>query len=330
MNPSIDKRIIHVNNVANVPLILIKGLKEIGYNSILYQPLLNRENNIKSKFKLIYFRIKDIRYLRRNVEKNDILHIHYGFYGILGILSGKKYYLHLHGSDVRKNLKSIILGSITKLCIKKAINVFYSTPDLYELINPIRPDSIFLPNPIDTELFKPIECLKSNNDGYLNIFIFARLDETKGADKIFKIVDYFSNKDIKIKFTALKWGSDYSKYEVKYRFVNYIDFIEYDKLPIELNTFDLIIGQLSYGVVGVSELQALACGIPTITYFNYNSIYSDEMPVLNIENEKEGIDIIIKIYNKKLKINSSYSVSWINNNHSYLRVAEKLIECYSK
>jgi len=259
-------KILHVNNVANVPATLVKGLTVSGIEAELYHPktggyTLGKVGKICLSFQRFGEILSLSKYIKR--EKFDIVHIHYAYFGLFGILGGYPYWLHCHGTDVRRNLYHPLFKHITVSSLKRAGKVFYSTPDLYEYVSKLRSDAIFLPNPIDTNLFSPVP----NNTTGKRILIISRIDNEKGADKIFQAVKKIKEKHSEVEIAAFAWGRHLDTY--KDAKVTFIARVEYAKMPTIINSFDIVIGQIELGSMGMSELETMACAKPVMCCFRY-------------------------------------------------------------
>jgi len=101
-----------------------------------------RTKRIKSK---PFFGLKGLTMAR----KYDLIHVHYHsiFIPFLKFLYDKPVIIHFHGSDVRENWTAR-LGRI-----KRADAIFVSTRDL---LKGAPPNTIWIPNPVDTVKFTPI------------------------------------------------------------------------------------------------------------------------------------------------------------------------------
>jgi hypothetical protein len=91
---------------------------------------------------------------RLRAEQYDVIHIHYAYLGMVGVLGKFPYILHCHGGDIRDITP--FTRWITSRALKNAGLVFFATPDLGPGVRKTRPDAAFLPNPIDTRVFRPL------------------------------------------------------------------------------------------------------------------------------------------------------------------------------
>lgn len=181
----------------------------------------------------------------------DIVHTHYAIQ--MPVIKtffkrfGKKTVLHLRGSDVRK--LSLLYKPILFFEKMRSDLVFFSTPDLAQYTN-----GVWIPNFADFETFKP-----EGNPVYDDrIAVFASNQWTKNRELVKKIV--------------------LSLNEFKFDFV---ENIPHSAIMDTLRKYPLVIGQLS-GSYGMSEIEAMSCGIPTVFYTSprITSMIGSEIPSL--------------------------------------------------
>ena len=185
----------------------------------------------------------EVDYIRRNVtrekipsKKYDIIHVHYALnLSTIRFFLGKKVsrniVLHLHGSDVRNlPLKYRLILEFEKF---RAKLVLFSTPDLAQWTN-----GLWIPNIIDFEKFKVI-----NKPVYKNrVLVHVSKHPIKNMELIHRVVQ-----------------------ELKEFKFDFLEGVPYKKVPNIIKKYPLVLGQLS-GSYGASELEAMACGIPTVFY----------------------------------------------------------------
>ena len=105
--------------------------------------------------------------LRKNVHyKNaDILHIHFGYAGLVALSTKKPFILTLHGSDVLgvvdkfgkyKKIKSFISNKISLHIAKKSSRIIAVSDRIYNLIK-YKEKMIILPIGIDCKKFFPMD-----------------------------------------------------------------------------------------------------------------------------------------------------------------------------
>jgi len=321
-------KVLHVNDVANVPAGLVKGLRKVGVDASLYQPYtgINKSGRL-SKLRVITNRITDARTLAGQIRKEnyDIVHIHYAYFGMLGILGGYHYWLHCHGTDIRRNLYHPAYKKITSMSLKRADRVLYSTPDLKVHADRARTDAMFLPNPIQTEMFEP-KGFEGTED---KILLISRIDKVKGIDVAFAALEKIKKNYPKVQIDALMWGPDLERFKNSDA-VNFIPKVTHKELAGMIPNYRIVVGQFELGIMGMSEMEALACARPVVCHFEYQDWYAEAPPLALAKQENEIVARIEELLAKpKLCEELGFSGrEWVVKYHDYISVAERLAKMY--
>ncbi|WP_207893644.1 glycosyltransferase family 4 protein [Tepidibacillus fermentans] len=331
-------KILHFNDIANVSSTLVEASKSHGIYSEIYRiPLGNyKKTSILRKIALFINRLKEIRKLKKYFKENhfSVLHIHYAYFGILGILTRIPYYLHCHGTDIRGNLKHPIFKWITLLSLKKAKKVYFSTPDLGEEVLRIRKDAKFIPNPINMNMFF-LDTNRSNEKqlhSKTKVLVISKLDPTKGIEIAIETINQLAARS-DIEFTMFNFGVDHIKYLnllQNREKIKFIDKVPYSEIPKLISEHDIVIGQLKLGAIGMSELEALAVGRPVICKFDYDGFYDEISPFIKVNNSEKLLEAITYLADnpdirKEIGVQSRI---WVEKNHDYKKVFEKLYNDY--
>ena len=134
--------------------------------------------------------------------------------------------LHFHGSDIR--------GKGVPLILRKMANrILLSTPDLKKDC----PQGQWLPNPVDTELFKPIPKITRKKKA-----LYFKLSYEKPSEAIIR---------------AKKLGI---KVDIIDRAVNY------EELPEILSSYEYFLDRYKIESLSKTALEALACGCKVIRW----------------------------------------------------------------
>ena len=335
-----DLRILHVHNVANVATNLVAGFQKLNLKAELYdlirfdkkrfpKPIRKMLGIILAFIELFKFSI----YIR--IHRFDIIHIHYGTNSYLALFNNIPFYLHLHGTDIRDFNRESIKGALVLQGIKKAKALFYSTPDLYKIIKPIRSDAIYLPNPINTDFFSPhITFSKSDQ---IDIFNISKLDKNKGIEKQFSIIEDLLNQKQELVIAIFNFGNIAEKYTDKLKFyrsknVQIFGKVQHRDMIDIINNSRIIIGQMSIGSLGCSELEAMACGKPVVCHIKDLEMYSTPPPVISVSNTSEAEERILELLRNP---NLAYEIGkkarkWVEENHDYVNIAKKLLNYYQQ
>ncbi len=267
-------RIAEINDIASVASELADGLRARGHDVRVIRPRLFG-GSLPWAVKPVVGPVRAVEWAQiiREVREGDfdIVHIHYAYLGILGVLGKFPYILHCHGSDVRE------ITPFTRPLIERALEhaarVFYATPDLGEYVRQRRPDAEFLPNPVDADQFHPVSPVRESR----NVYICCGLTDIKGAPRILEACKRLAAQRPDIRITALAGG----EYTEQFRALPNVTLIPHQQrrdLPAVIGRHGVVIGQMLVGAVGMAELEAAACGRPVVTWFRHSKAYSQAPP----------------------------------------------------
>jgi glycosyltransferase involved in cell wall biosynthesis len=319
-------KIAHVRDVANVGSTLVDGLNALGNQAELIQTQVAGARYplpIKSLFlpKRLQEAVAINKYLRTN--NFDVIHLHVAYMGWLGIMGKYPFFLHCHGIDLYRNLYHPLLRKITVKALRAAEKVFFSTPDLMAHAARIRPDAIFLPNPINTENFRPMR------DGHENrsprLLFISRLDAVKGPEVAFAAIEELKRRRPEAQVDAFDLGGEVERYRDRTD-VNFIRPVSYAEMPALLNSYDIIIGQFKLGIVSMSELESMACGKPVVSYFSYPSFYDEPPPLYSTNDLTILVEYLTKLVDDPSLRREAGEMGreWVVRHHDYLTVARTL------
>ncbi len=315
-------RIAEINDIASVASEIGAGLRARGHEVTLFHPRLvgaRLHPNVKPVTAPI--RALDWMDLIRRVRagKFDLVHIHYAYLGNIGTIGGFPYLLHCHGTDLRG--ATAVTRPLIRRALRNAEHVFYSTPDLEQLVLPIRPDGEFLPNPIDTDEFAPSVPAQDRS----GVYICCGLTEVKGAGRLLKACQQLAIERPDIRITALGGG----EYTAAFQALPNVTVITHQprwKLPGLINKHGVVVGQVRLGSAGMAELEAMSCGRPVITWFNELHAYRHVPPYVTAV---DGIEVAaaIKELVDKPEMRASLGTrgrDWVIATHSLERVIDRV------
>jgi glycosyltransferase involved in cell wall biosynthesis len=325
-------KIIHVREVSNVAQMLVNGLCELGHQVILKKMYENPDPSIYRKVLDMPRRVLNVMRLNKYISSNEfeIVHFHYANSGWIGALGGYPYFLHCHGSDVREDLYQPIRKWLVLFSLRRAEVVFFSTPDLYQHLSQIRPDAVFIPNPIDDEAFHPLGQAKHEK---VRILINQVLKSSKAPDIAFSAAKELNDRfGDRIDIYAFAYGPELGRFQ-QYEDINFVDLIPYNQMPRFLNQFDIIIGQFGIGSLGMSELESMACEKPVVCWLDtalYSKWYSQSPPVLSASTPDAVIEAVANLIRDpsfREDIGRKSRI-WIKQYHNYLKSASLVLEKY--
>jgi glycosyltransferase involved in cell wall biosynthesis len=199
--------------------------------------------------------------------------------------------------------------------------VFYATPDLASYVLKRRPDAEFLPNPVDAEQFRPLAPARESR----SVWVCCSLNDIKGASRILDACRRLAALRPDIKITAYGGGS----YTAEFAALPNVTIIPHQprsRLPEIISRHGVVIGQVLLGVVGMAELEAMACARPVVTWFTYDRAYGELPPFIRAV---DGYDIatnVIRLVDDAEERQSTGDASraWVSKQHSVAAIAERV------
>jgi glycosyltransferase involved in cell wall biosynthesis len=329
-------KVLHVNDVAYVAQYLVNGLTDLGVEAFFYQPTVGTYRaTILKRFLMPITRTRESLHLRYLVKSQDIeiIHVHYASFAYMPMITGLPYILHCHGSDINRDLHRPGLRQLIIKALNRAQIVFCSTPNLVPLIKPYRTDVIFLPNPIDTNLFHPI---RTDNTNIYQLLSISKLDRAKGINQIIDTIKLVWEMKPDAKIGMFSFGNE-AEFIRDFQELNkskliLLPFTKHDEMPNVINSYQAILGQQDMvgKALGVSELEAMASGKPVICPFGYSDYYQIPPPILQSNNAEEACNHALDLINDSEKRSNlgEKSREWILEQHSIETISQKLLKYY--
>lgn len=196
--------------------------------------------------------------LTANYPLTKVWHVHMG--GRAKWARGRvkrPYVLTLHGTDIRETYWQAHHHEAIKQDIDRAGHVFYTTPDLQEKAERARADAEYMPPALDVNALPTWMPAKKSR-----VFFPSRWDEQKGGDDLLRTAaDVVSAVGDRADVVGIDWGDRAS--EAAKLGVQLLPRMDTHGYVRELAKAHVAVGQLT-GLLGISELQAMAMGIPLI------------------------------------------------------------------
>lgn len=281
-------RIAEINDVASVASEITSGLVRRGHEVELIHPRLYGAH-LPDAIKPVVApaRLYDWANIVRRVRgrRFDLLHIHYAYLGMVGVLARKPYLLHCHGGDVWG--LTPFTRPLAARALRSAAHVFYSTPNLAPYTHRYRPDAEFLPNPIDTALFAPTSAAGTQG----GVYICCALDDFKGGRVLLEACRELCRTRPDIQVTVIG-GGKYTPEFAALRNVRVLPFQRREELPRLIGEHGIVIGQMALGAAGMAELEAMACGRPVIHRFDFDAAYPEAPPFVRATT---GVEIAAQV-----------------------------------
>jgi len=265
---------------------------------------------------------KLILYIRRFTKNINLLHCNYCLFPAIAgywckLIDRKKYIAHARGSDIR-NIDEKKYGFIIKHTIRKANLFLVSTLDLLKIGKTIRNDVTWIPNPVDTERFRPIKSKIDLHQGFdYAVFMPTFILKTKGTNLVVKqfsklpsnfCLHLVSHRPTSYDYTIMKLIKELN---LKDRIFIHKR-IPHKEMVQFYNASDVILDQFG-GVkaFGNVTLEALACGKIVIT--EYDGFHYPEKPPVIAASINNLAQALLNLKSKK----NPAGRKWIMKYHSF-------------
>jgi glycosyltransferase involved in cell wall biosynthesis len=261
--------------------------------------------------------------LRRG--RYDVIHIHWVPRGIVGLLAGKPFFIQAHGSDLHVELNAPGVFRLNRRVLDAAKKIFYVTPNLEPYVARFSDKLVYLPNPINV---RAVAARSEAPRRVRSIVIFMRLDPVKGIRYVFPAVRHLA---ASMEVTALAWGPMTDELRRRYGdVVRFVPPVPHDEIGKFLEQFDLVVGQMEQGALGLSELEAMAAGRPLISGIDRELYPGDKPPVVSSYSADELIAQIerLKDDSRRLENLSREGRAWVRRNHGLQRHLHLLEAAY--
>lgn len=315
-------RIAEINDIASVASDLAAGLRARGHDVTLIRPRLVG-GGLPWMVKPVVGPVRAVEWAQiiRDVHEGhfDMVHIHYAYLGMLGVLGKFPYILHCHGSDVRE------ITPFTRWMIERALlgagKVYYATPDLADYVLARRSDAIFLPNPLDSDQFRPLAPARDSN----SVFVCCSLTDIKGAQRILNACKRLAVLRPDIKITALTQGT-YTDAFAALPNVHLLPYQPRSALPEIISQHGVVMGQVLLGVIGMAELEAMACARPVVAWFTYDKSYPEPPPLVRSVDGHDLAANVIRLVDDPDERQSTGEAAraWVQRYHNVAAAAEQV------
>lgn len=327
-------RIAQVNDIAAVGSVLARAMRELGHDARLVEPWRpGAAIPYPWKLALLPLRAAGLLGAAATLRRGrfDVIHVHYARLGIIGPLAGRPYALHVHGSDIRGVRPGSLWGRQTEPFLRRARLVYYATPDLAPWVLPFRRDAIFLPNPIESDRFRPRESSEPAGEPRRDLLVGVRLDPIKGLETILEVLRGLAVRRPETSITIVAQGSGLERARASAgRDTVMSPRVTRAELPDFYRGHRLALGQFQVGSMGNYELEALASGLPVVMRFDQGAAYEDPPPIVAVDAPDAAIEAIVKLLDEPARLRelSEEGAAWVSANHAASAIAGRLLADY--
>lgn len=255
-------RVTHFNDCANVARSITEAANAAGYPWKYLPPELVRPENGFTPG--ITGKASQLPYVARHFRAaltSDVLHIHYATAAALldhPYIPSRPYLLTLHGTDIRHQWADPAYHTQIQRAIDGAHAVYYTNLDTATNATTARPDATYQP-----PLIRPgtLPAWSPGNGAPLVVFA-SRWDKSKGMEKQLEFAEQLHKAaGPETRILGLDWGPGAG--HARERGVTLVPRMNHSDYVRFLASADLVVGQAT-PMLGVSELEAMAIGVPVL------------------------------------------------------------------
>lgn len=292
-------RVTHCNNLAGVSSTLVKYQRRLGVQSQLIV-------KVKHPNKYELETVRGLYGGLLSLAADDVIHYHYStwYTSMLNIPNfdarllrrlGKRIVMHYHGDDLRKGKRIPIQFSHT----------FVSTPDLLDY----SPDSEWLPNPVDLEMFTPLEGQTTGvyRVGYYDPPPWSGYVDTQ---KIEFAIQSLRREGFRVEGAPAKG-------------------IPHHGMPAYYHSITIWVDKLEAGAYSLMACEAATSGIPVIASTSNVAAYIGQEPFYEFsDNVTEDLRYMLEDEVERRRI-AQRGRDYVEARHEASRVAERTVKVYS-
>lgn len=243
-------RVIHVNDVAGVPRMMVKAARAASRSWVLHT--LPPASVSPSA---LVARTKDALPWFRGRGAADILHVHYAPNGYYFWGAKAKKVLHFHGTDLRIDLHQPVKRQLILESVRQADLVAFSTPDLADAARAACSDAIYLPNPAPAAPANPLNVVPGR------VIFNARWDDSKGGVALVDAARTLVCAGLEV--LGFDWGT--YRQQARNAGVRMLPLTTVAQFGRTLTSAQVIVGQVGYQALTISDMQALSANRPLVT-----------------------------------------------------------------
>jgi glycosyltransferase involved in cell wall biosynthesis len=321
-------RVIHVNDVAGVASTAVAEARAEGYDWELWPLPAVRGAAVPVK---LVRRARDLAGFHPAGRGADLLHVHYGLFGYYAWSVRRPYVLHLHGTDVRVNLNHPVQRRLVLRSVRRAAAVIYSTPDLGPAVTALRPDALWVPAPLPSELaaLRRTSAEPTMNGGVPRVVFASRWDPVKGLDELIDLAAQLRVERPDAELVGIDWGAGAGlASSAGVRLQPVMRATQFREL---LAGADVVIGQQLTGVLGISDLEAMALGRPLVARFTAQDAYGADAPLWNTASG-DPVAAVAAILDDPVEAarRARTGPAWVLRYHSAAAFVERLAQLYQE
>ena len=174
--------------------------------------------------------------------------------------------------------------------MKHSAQLVVATPDLLEAAQELDSSAIYVPNPLPPETYRrSMRAQESPKAPTGRVFFSARWDDSKGGESLVDLAGDLVADGIEV--VGVDWGTHAKS--AKEAGVKMLPKMTSEDFEGTLKSADVVIGQFSFGSLGMSDLQCLALGRPLVGWIDPALEVGVPGPGTPIANAREHVEDLL-------------------------------------
>ena len=343
-------RVLHVNDIARIGSALVRRARAEGLRWDVYDTA-RADPGWSPRTRALRRALRGARWeagLVRRAVRADLLDVHGATVTAHTDWLRRPCVLHLHGTDIRVRRYQARYADLVTRAVRRARDVYYTTPDLAEHVLDLRPDAVLQPVVVDVDelvghepaesagLAEPTEPAESVEHGPFRVLFASRWDAAKGGELQVEVLDALrSAYGDSIVLEGLDWGEGAPR-AARDHGVELRPRMGHDAYARWLATGSVAVGQMP-GCMGVSELEAVGSGVTTVMALDrrwYDGTHDTtrDVPVLGGPVDRSDmVEAVVRGVGRALDGERvTNGRAWVAEHHSPRRAVARLVERFDR
>ena len=249
-------------------------------------------------------------------------------------INKKPVIVHCHGSDLRTDLNKWQYRDLVKFNVKNADQIFVADLDTMDKAKELNPTAIWIPIPIDLDIFVPEENYSSNDETLKFFYPNSISENLRGSLTFFKAFNIFSIDYENVLLEAVRFGADLKfamrlckKAGTLNKKVKFIPKIPHKKIVDAYRNRDITIGVFKSGIISTVGLESWAVKRPALNYID-SKLYPqfDYLSARTVDEIVEGLHKLTDAKTRKSLANAGFK--YVTRYHDVKKVANKVKKIY--
>jgi glycosyltransferase involved in cell wall biosynthesis len=168
--------------------------------------------------------------------------------------------------------------------------------------------------------------------GPLRVLLISALTAVKRADISLAVARMVLDRVPGAHVTAFDRGAEGRLYRARDSRIEFRLPVRHDEMPNLIAQHHVVVGQFGIGSLGMSELEAMACGRPVTCHFTMGSTYAEPPPLEATQDASRASAWIAELAADRRKLEAAGSAArhWVVEYHSASAVASKVDKLYAE